>query len=325
MQALATGVALLGTIIIVLGFISWTKQQYFWETSYSLARIRPYVLSAADEQRLNAGDTFRECARDCPEMIVVPPGEFWMGSPDGQDENEHPRHKVKIDRPFAVGKYAVTWDEWDACVWTSACAENSHSDFGKGRQPVINVSWEDARQFVAWLSRITGKPYRLLSEAEWEYAARGITSADAPHPTYPWGDTASHEYANYREDQCCKGKIEGRDQWLNTAPVGQFPPNDFGLYDMVGNVWQWVEDRWHDDYSGAPQTAGCGRREEMNSTVLSAAAPSPPARSTFVRLPAIGTRYSFGAAGWAFGLRGRLPPSTSILRFESYQAAWSSL
>jgi formylglycine-generating enzyme required for sulfatase activity len=239
--------------VILLATLWISQQQYFWQTSYSLINIWPYVLNTAAEQRLKAGDSFQECAKGCPEMIVVPPGEFWMGSPDGQGESEeHPHHKVKIDRPFAVGKFAVTWDEWDACVWTTACVQNFYSDFGKGRQPVINVGWGEAKQYVAWLSRATGKHYRLLSEAEWEYAARGITSADAHHPTYPWGDTASHEYANYGEDQCCKGKIEGRDQWLNTAPVGQFPPNDFGLYDMVGNVWQWVEDRWHDDYSGAP-------------------------------------------------------------------------
>ena len=91
---------------------------------------------------------------------------------------------------------------------------------------MINVSWDQAKAYVAWLSRMTGKPYRLLTEAEWDYAARGVTSADAPHPPYPWGDKASHEYANYGTDQCCNGSVEGRDRWFNTAPVGKFPPND---------------------------------------------------------------------------------------------------
>ena len=129
---------------------------------------------------------------------------------------------------------------------------NQRCRLRKGRHPLINVSWDQAKAYVAWLSRMTGKPYRLLTEAEWEYAARGVTSADAPHPPYPWGDKASHEYANYGTDQCCQGKTEGRDKWLYTAPVGQFPANAFGLYDMHGNVLEWVEDPWHDDYRGSP-------------------------------------------------------------------------
>ena len=133
--------------------------------------------------------------------------------------------------------------------------------FGKGNQPLINVSWDQAKSYVAWLSRMTGGPYRLLTEAEWEYAARGVTSADAPHPPYPWGDKASHEYANYGADQCCQSKTEGRDKWFDTAPVGQFPPNAFGLYDMHGNVWEWVEDPWHDNYRGTPPTDGSTWRE----------------------------------------------------------------
>ena len=123
---------------------------------------------------------------------------------------------------------------------------------------MIDVSWGQAKAYVAWLSRITGnKPYRLLTEAEWEYAARGVTSADAPHPPYPWGDKTSHEYANYGTDSIERGgKSEGRDKWIYTAPVGQFPPNAFGLYDMYGNVWEWVEDPWHVDYRGTPPTDG---------------------------------------------------------------------
>ena len=188
-------------------------------------------------------------------MVVIPPGEFWMGSRDGEGyEDEHPRHKVEIDTPFAVGKFEVTWDDWEACVAMRGCDGRPTGDnsWGKGQLPVINVSWDQAKAYVAWFWRMTGKPYRLLTEAEWEYAARGVTSADAPHPPYPWGDQASHEYANYGTDQCCNGRVEGRDRWFSTAPVGQFPPNAFGLHDMHGNVWEWVEDPWHDDYRGAP-------------------------------------------------------------------------
>jgi len=192
-------------------------------------------------------------------MVVVPLGEFWMGSRVGEGSTrEYPRHKVRIDRPFAVGKFEITWDDWQACVDTRGCdgRPTGDSDYGRGRRPVVNVSWDQAKAYVAWLSRMTGKPYRLLSEAEWEYAARGVTSADAPHPPYPWGDNASHEYANYGIDRGGGGKIEGRDEWLFTAPVGQFPANAFGLHDMHGNVREWVEDPWHENYRESPPTNG---------------------------------------------------------------------
>jgi formylglycine-generating enzyme required for sulfatase activity len=200
-------------------------------------------------------------------MVVVPPGEFWMGSRDGEGfTSEYPRHKVRIDRPFAVGKFEMTWDDWEACVEMRGCDGRPTGDgtFGKGRRPVVNVSWDQAKAYVAWLS--TGKPYRLLSEAEWEYAARGVTSADAPHPPYSWGDKASHDYANYGTDRCCRGKTEGRDEWYNTAPVGHFPANAFGLHDMHGNVWEWVEDPWHDNYRGSPPTNGSAWTEGGNES-----------------------------------------------------------
>ena len=251
----AVGVLMLGTIASLLGVIFKEEIGSLWFEQtivrrYAATNFTPYLRSAEAERALKPGDRFRECAKDCPEMVVIPPGAFWMGSRDGEGKHdEHPHHKVKIDNAFAVGKYEVTWDDWEACVRMRGCdgALTGDAGWGKGQRPVINVSWDQAKAYVAWLSRMTGKPYRLLTEAEWEYASRGVTSADAPHPPYPWGDQASHEYANYGTDQCCSGRVEGRDQWYYTAPVGKFPPNDFGLHDLQGNVWECVEDPSHGD------------------------------------------------------------------------------
>jgi formylglycine-generating enzyme required for sulfatase activity len=254
------GVLMLGTIAGLLGVIykdeiNNIRFYYFTVRPHIAANFTPYVIKPEAERALKPGDTFRECAEHCPEMVVIPPGEFWMGSPDGEGfRSERPRRKVKIDRLFTAGKFEVTWDDWEACVAMRGCdgRPTTDSGYGKGNHPLINISWDQAKSYVRWLSRMTGRPYRLLTEAEWEYAARGVTRADAPHPAYPWGDKASHEYANYGADQCCQGTAEGRDKWPTTAPVGQFPPNAFGLYDMHGNVREWVEDPWHEDYQGTP-------------------------------------------------------------------------
>jgi formylglycine-generating enzyme required for sulfatase activity len=226
----------------------------------SLASRAAQPLSSAEECALKPKDVFKECD-NCPVMVVIPAGAFRMGSPDsevGHSPDEAPVRTVTIGRPFAAGKFEVTWDEWEACVTMGGCdgRQTTDSGYGKGRRPVINVSWNQAKAYAAWLSQMTNKPYRLLTEAEWEYAARGVTSADAPHPPFPWSDKASHEYANYGNDRCCDGKAEGRDTWINTAPVGQFPPNAFDLYDMHGNVTEWVQDAWHNDYRGKPPSDG---------------------------------------------------------------------
>jgi formylglycine-generating enzyme required for sulfatase activity len=159
----------------------------------------------------------------------------------GRFENQGPQHNVAFARPFAVAKFDVTLDDWDACVAYGDCSSVSDSGRGHGRQPVINVTWDDARHYVAWLSRMTGKPYRLLSESEFEYAARGGTQT-----AYPWGDRIGKNNAN------CAGCGS---QWDNRqpSPVGSFAANPFGLYDMHGNVWQWLEDCDHGDYEGAPR------------------------------------------------------------------------
>ena len=172
--------------------------------------------------------SFRDCP-DCPEMVVVPPGNFMMGDPGW--------HQVFISHAFAAGKFEVTFAEWDACVAAGGCGGYKPEDkgWGHGGRPVINVNWNDAKQYVQWISQKTGKTYRLLSEAEWEYAARaGTTTA------YSWGDDIGSGNAN------CVGCGS---QWDNiqTAPAGSFQPNAFGLYDMHGNVWEWVEDCYKED------------------------------------------------------------------------------
>jgi formylglycine-generating enzyme required for sulfatase activity len=200
-------------------------------------------LSPEREQAPKPLASFRDCAKDCPEMIVVPAGEFAMGSPaaeKGRSANEGPLHRVTIAKPFAVSKFDVTFADWDACVAAGGCPQIGDAGFGRGTRPVINVTWNDAQQYVAWLSKITGQPYRLLAEAEWEYAARGGATT-----AYPWGDEAGEGNANCNG---CGGAADNR----ATSPVGSFQPNGFGLYDMAGNVGQWVQDCFHGDYGGAP-------------------------------------------------------------------------
>jgi formylglycine-generating enzyme required for sulfatase activity len=196
--------------------------------------------------------SFRECTR-CPEMIVIPAGKFMMGSPKeekGHDKVEEPRHEVTIAGNFAVGKFEVTFDEWKACVDARVCEDASDQRWGRGNQPVINVSWGDAQQYVKWLSARTGKTYRLLSEAEWEYAARAGSDK-----AYSWGDDIGTGNASCAG---CGGEWDGQ-KVARTAPVGSFAPNAFGLHDMHGNVVEWVQDCLH-YYNGAP-TDGSARTD----------------------------------------------------------------
>jgi formylglycine-generating enzyme required for sulfatase activity len=237
---------------IIAGLVGWINQAYIkerwnWYTTMRPHRITnfdPYVLKPEHEWTLKPRDAFRECAKDCPDMIVVPAGNFIMGSPateKGREDSEGPQHKVAIATPFAVSKFEVTFADWDACVSVGGCPQVSDSGFGRGSRPVINVTWDDAQHYAAWLSKMTGQRYRLLSEAEWEYAARaGSTTA------YWWGDEIGIGNAN------CIGCGSKWDK-QQTSPVGSFKPNAFGLYDMVGNVWQWSQDCYHDNYIDAPK------------------------------------------------------------------------
>ncbi|MCP4994550.1 MAG: formylglycine-generating enzyme family protein, partial [Gammaproteobacteria bacterium] len=184
-----------------------------------------------------------------PEMVVIPGVGFTMGSPGsevGRDDNEGPQHKVQV-QSYALGKSEVTFDEYDRFAQVTRRKLPNDRYWGRGNRPVINVSWKDAQAYADWLSQQTGRRYRLPSEAEWEYAARGGTTT-----AYPWGEKASHEYANYGKEICCRGLATGRDQWLNTAPVESFPVNAFGLHDMHGNAWEWTEDCLHASYWRAP-------------------------------------------------------------------------
>ena len=190
------------------------------------------------------GTVFRDPLKDGgegPPMMVLPTGRFRMAdlSGDGND-NERPVHTVTINRPIAMGRYPVTFKDYDRFVAATGAERPDGKGWGRGRRPVINVNWHDAKAYATWLSAQTGKTYRLPSESEWEYAARAGTET-----AYSWGDEIGVNRAN--------GGGSGS-KWSNrkTSPVGSFEPNAFGLYDMHGNVWEWVEDCWHNNYEGAP-------------------------------------------------------------------------
>jgi formylglycine-generating enzyme required for sulfatase activity len=217
-------------------------------------------LSPTQERALKPKDTFQECS-DCPQMLLVPAGNFIMGSPKYELRHttfEGPQHTVTIARQFAVGQFELTFDEWDACVSSGGCEGYKPSDegWGRGRRPVMNVSWDEADAYVTWLSKKTGGTYRLLSEAEYEYAARGGTTT-----AYPWGGTIGKNNAN-----CigCGTQWDGK----QTAPVGSFAANGFGLYDMVGNLWMWTEDCDRYSYDGAPTDGSAWTSGDCHVRVL---------------------------------------------------------
>ena len=194
-------------------------------------------------------ESFKDCPQ-CPDMVVVPAGQFKLGSPSREAQrapDEGPQLNVRIAKPFAVGKLEVTFAEWDACVADGGCNAYKPSDqeWGRGKHPVINVSWFDARAYTAWLSRKTKKPYRLLSEAEWEYVARARSSA-----AYWWGNTVKNGQANF-DRTSARGSQQPGTPLRRTMPAMSFKPNAWGLYETHGNVWEWVADCWYEKYSAA--------------------------------------------------------------------------
>lgn len=214
---------------------------------------------------LNSGDppppsvpSFRDCTF-CPEMVEIPAGSFVMGSPESEldrQDDEGPQHSVSVGR-FALGRYEVTFSEWEACVAAGGCSHRPDDwGWGRGSMPVMDVSWEDAQQYVAWLSRSTGHEYRLPSESEWEYAARaGTTTARY------WGEEIGSGWAH------CRGCGSPWDD-SRTAPVGSFSANGFGLHDMLGNVWEWTQDCYSSSYAGAPTTGVAWESGECNLRVV---------------------------------------------------------
>ena len=232
-----------------------------WLTAFLDGAAR---LSANEEHPLKSKDVFKECEQ-CPEMVVVPAGSFMMGSPSDEkerDADEGPQHQVTFAKQFAVGRFSVTFAEWDACVSDGGCNGYRPSDegWGRDRRPVINVSWDDAKVYVAWLSRKTGKTYRLLSEAEREYVTRARTQTP-----FWWGASITTRQANYDGNYAYNGGPKGEYR-QRTLPVDTFEPNPWGLRQVHGNLWEWVEDCYANSYVGAPSdgsawvTGDCSRR-----------------------------------------------------------------
>ena len=223
----------------------------------------------AEAQRLAEEAAAREAAileavmANLPDMVVIPAGTFRMGCISGRncDTNERPVHEVRVPS-YALSRHEITFAQWDDCVEYGPCQWSGDEGWGRGNRPVIYVSWYEAQDYVSWLARVTGEPYRLPSEAEWEYAARAGTET-----AYPWGNRIGRGNANTE-----RYNVRG------TTRVGAFSPNPFGLYDMVGNVLEWVQDCWNATYSGAPsdgrawEEGDCTIRMARGGTLYSDAA-----------------------------------------------------
>ncbi len=204
------------------------------------------------------GKVFKDC-KDCPELVVIPAGSFTMGTPDdevGRQPDEGPLHKVTFEHPFAVTRFHITAQEWQVYAKESGAVlptgdnrpgrlcTNGKPSYPQGpRQPAVCMSWDDVQGYVAWIAKKTGKPYRMLTEAEREYTGRAGSTGPFPFDFDEPGQYQINKHAN---------TYGPRDGYTYTAPVGSFPPNAFGMYDMHGNVYEWLQDCVHDSYNGAP-------------------------------------------------------------------------
>ena len=230
---------------------------------FAMKGVQP--LTPEIEQALKPKDSFKECD-SCPEMVVVPKGSFTMGTPITEVDRykgEDPLHRVSFARPFAVGRFTISFDEWDACLADGGCDGNKGDDhgFGRGRMPAQGISFDAAKAYLAWLSRKVGRTYRLPSESEREYFARAGTTTP-----FWFGKTISPLDADYAASTPYANGPRGVDS-KGPAVVDSYAPNPFGLYQVHGNVWEWTEDCFNKRYTedtptdGAPWLEGdCTRR-----------------------------------------------------------------
>ena len=238
--------------------VAGASGKYYGETQELLEEVRARIREKARaEARAKLREESRAKLLSPNEMVVIPGGHFQMGCVSGKncERDEKPVHEVKV-ASFALSKYEVTFEEYDRFTAATGHKRADDEGWGRGRRPVINVSWEDAAAYTKWLSAKTGERYRLLSEAEWEYAARaGFTTQ------YSWGNKIGHNRANCNCSGC--DSLWGGGE---TAPVGSFSPNAWGIHDTHGNVREWVQDCWNKRYKGAPtdgsawESGDCSRR-----------------------------------------------------------------
>jgi formylglycine-generating enzyme required for sulfatase activity len=220
---------------------AWWFQDVLREEIYWGFVMKPSVPPKSREADFlsQPSKTFADCRNGCPRLVIIPPGTFKMGSTEARFPRERPQRQVYIRRPFAMAEHELTFDEWDHCVAMGHCrGDVATNGWGRGTQPVTNVTWGDAKQYVAWLSQITGRRYRLPSEAEWEYAAR---AGSADYFSFGNDDKELDKYGWY-----------GENSGNRAQPVAMKLPNKFGLYDMHGNVSEWTEDCANDNYNQAP-------------------------------------------------------------------------